>query len=50
VSSYGASLTLGLPKNLSFGLQALRSKFDSDLPGGDRSYTTVGTTITLGGR
>ena len=50
VSSYGASLTFGLPRNLSFGLHALRSEYDSDLPGADRTYTTVGTTITLGGR
>jgi hypothetical protein len=50
VSSYGASLTFGLPRNLTVGLQALRSEFDSNLPGADRTYTTVGTTITLGGR
>jgi hypothetical protein len=50
VSSYGASLTFGLPRNLSVELQALRSEFDSDLPGADRTYTTVGTTVTLGGR
>jgi hypothetical protein len=51
VSSYGGSVTFILRRNLSVGLQALRSKFDSDLPGGDRSYTAVGTTINLlGGR
>jgi hypothetical protein len=50
VSSYGASLTFTLPRNLSVGLEALRSEFDSNLPGADRTYTTVGTTITLGGR
>ncbi len=49
VSSYGASLSMSLPRNLSFGLQAMRMEFDSDLPGSDRSYTTVGTTIRLGG-
>jgi hypothetical protein len=51
VTSYGASLTFGLRRNLSFGLQALRSEFDANLPGADRSYTTVGTTLNLlGGR
>lgn len=51
VSSYGASLSFSLRRNLSFGLQALRSEFDSDVPGGDRTYTAVGTTINLlGGR
>ncbi len=50
VSSYGASLTFALPWNLGVGLQALRSEYDSDLPGADRTYTTVGTTVTLGGR
>ena len=50
VSSYGASLTFGLRRNLSFGLQALRSNFDAKLPGSDRTFTTVGTTLSLGGR
>ncbi len=50
VTSYGASLTFALPRNLSVGLEALRSEYDSDLPGADRTYTTVGTTVTLGTR
>jgi hypothetical protein len=50
VTSHGASLSFGLRRNLTLGLQALRSEFDSDLPGADRTYTSVGTTINLGGR
>jgi hypothetical protein len=51
VSSYGASLTFGLWRKLSLGVQALRSEFDANVPGGDRSYTAVGATINLlGGR
>jgi hypothetical protein len=50
VSSYGAGLSFSLPWNVTFGVQALRSEYDSDLPGGDRSYGTLGTTVTLGGR
>ncbi|HEX9940391.1 MAG TPA: hypothetical protein VGG03_00120 [Thermoanaerobaculia bacterium] len=49
--SYGASLTLEIGPGLAFGVQAVRSEFDSNLPGGDRSYTAVGTTVNLlGGR
>lgn len=50
VSSYGASLSFGLSRSLLFSLQALRSTFDADVPGGDRTFTSVGTTISLGGR
>jgi len=50
VSSYGASLTFSLRRSLSLGLQALRSNFNANVPGGDRTYTTVGTTLTLGGK
>jgi hypothetical protein len=47
VSSYGASLTTLLTRRLNLGVQGVRSKFNSNLPGGDRSYTSVGATITL---
>ena len=51
VFSYGTSVTFGIARNLSFGLQAVRTEFDSNLPGSDRTYTAVGTTINLlGGR
>jgi len=49
VSSYGAGLTFGLGRHLSLGLQALHSEFDANVPGGDRTYTAVGTTINLVG-
>jgi hypothetical protein len=49
VSSYGASLTITLHRSLSLGIEGLRSQFNSNLPGGDRSYTSVGTTISLTG-
>ncbi len=47
VTSYGVSTNLRIGRRASIGLQALRSEFDSNLPGDDRSYTTVGTTINL---
>ena len=49
VSSYGASLTFTLHRSLSLGIQGVRSQYHSNLPGGDRSYTSVGTTISLTG-
>ena len=51
VFSYGASVTFRIARNLSLGLQGLRTKFDANVPGGDRTYTSAGTTINLvGGR
>jgi hypothetical protein len=47
VTSYGVSTSLRLSRRASIGLQAIRLEADSNLPGGDRSYTTVGTTIHL---
>ena len=47
VTSYGAATNLRVGRRVSVGLQAIRSKFDSNLPGDDRSYTTVGTTVNL---
>ena len=49
VTSYGASLKVTLTERLSLSLQGLRSEFVADTPGGDRSYTSVGTTINFGG-
>jgi hypothetical protein len=48
-SSYGASLTVTLHRALTLGIEGLRSEYRSNLPGGDRSYTSVGTTISLTG-
>ncbi len=47
VTSYGSTVTFRLARRVSLGIQALRSEFDSNLPGGDRSYTAVGTTLNL---
>lgn len=47
VTTYGASTSLRVGRRASIGLQAIRSKFDSNLPGDDRSYTSVGTTVNL---
>jgi hypothetical protein len=49
VSSYGGSLTFGLRGGLTLGLQGVRSQFNSNLAGGDHSYTSVGATINLVG-
>jgi hypothetical protein len=51
VLSYGATLTFPLARNVSVSLQGLHSRFDANLPGGDRTYSSLGTTINLlGGR
>lgn len=47
ITSYGVLTSLRLSRRASIGLQAIRLEADSNLPGGDRSYTTVGTTINL---
>ncbi len=49
VSSYGASLTLALRQGFTVGVRGIRSRFDSNLPGADRNYTSVGLTINLTG-
>jgi hypothetical protein len=49
VSSYGGSLTVTLRRELRLGVEGLRSQYNSNLPGGDRSYTSVGATVTLAG-
>jgi hypothetical protein len=49
--SYGASMTFRVRGPVTFTLQAVRTEFDSNLPGNDRSYTYVGTQLNLlGGR
>jgi hypothetical protein len=47
VFSYGSSVLFRLAPGLEIGLQALHTELDSGLPGGRRSYTSVGTTINL---
>ncbi|HKV09567.1 MAG TPA: hypothetical protein VJ725_15600 [Thermoanaerobaculia bacterium] len=51
VTSFGGGLTLNVWRNVALEISAVRSEFDSNLPGADRSYTSVGTTVSLlGGR
>lgn len=47
ISSYGAGLNVALRRGITLGVQGVRSRFNSNLAGGDRSYTSVGTTIHL---
>ena len=49
ITSYGGSLRFGLRYTTFITLSAVRSEFDSNLPGLDRSYTSVGATIDFFG-
>lgn len=51
VVSFGGGFSISLWGPVALEVQAVRSEFDSNLPGGDRTYTAAGTTINLlGGR
>lgn len=51
VDSFGGQLTTNLWRSVSLEITGVRSEFDSNLPGGDRSYTSVGAAVSLlGGR
>lgn len=45
--AYGTSATLRLRQSFSLSFQATRIEADSNLPGSDRAYTVVGTSINL---
>jgi hypothetical protein len=47
VSSFGGSLVFQLRQSLRLGIEGLRSRYDANLPGESRTYTSVGATITL---
>jgi hypothetical protein len=47
VTSYGGSLIVELRRSLRLGIEGVRSRFGSNLPGASRSYTSVGATVTL---
>ncbi len=49
VASYGGALTFDIRGGLSFELQGLHSRFNSNLHGGDRTYSSIGATINLAG-
>ncbi|HSF38526.1 MAG TPA: hypothetical protein VLT87_01960 [Thermoanaerobaculia bacterium] len=51
VDSFGGQVTVNVWRSVNLEISAVRSEFDSNLPGADRSYTSVGTTVSLlGGR
>lgn len=47
VSAYGGGVSFELRRTLRLGIEGVRSHYSSDRPGGNRSYTSVGATITL---
>jgi hypothetical protein len=49
LTSYGASIQLGLGRAGGFTVRAGRTRFDSNLPGFDRTVTTVSASVTWGG-
>lgn len=49
LTAYGGSLRFLLARGLSLGFQATRIELDSNLPGADRSYTSGGLSLSLGG-
>jgi hypothetical protein len=48
--SYGGTMTFRIGGPVALTLQAVRTEFDSNLPGSDRAYTYVGTQLNLLGR
>jgi len=49
VTSFGGSLQVDLGRGASVTLSGVRSRFLSNLPGGDRSFTSLGITAALAG-
>ncbi len=47
VSSYGGSLTFQLRRGLRLGVEGVRSRYDPNLPGETRTYSSIGATLTL---
>ena len=50
VLSYGGSVQLDVGRAAGLVLSGVRSRYNSNVPGGDRSFTSVGITVTLTGR
>ena len=48
-TSYGAVFDLNVRRDVVIGIQALRSKFVSNLPANDRTYSSAGLTVNFGG-
>jgi hypothetical protein len=47
VSSFGGSLSFNLRRGLRLGIEGIRSRYDPNLAGETRFYTSVGATVTL---
>lgn len=47
--SFGGAATFRIRGSVTFTVQAVRTRFESDTPGNDRSYTSVGTRLNLFG-
>jgi hypothetical protein len=47
VSSFGGDLSFNLRRGLRLGIQGVRSRYDANLPGESRTFTSVGATLTL---
>lgn len=47
--SFGGIATFRIRRSVTFTVQAVRTRFSSDIPGNDRSYTYVGTRLNLFG-
>jgi hypothetical protein len=47
--SFGGAATFRIRRSVTFTVQAVRTRFESDIPGNDRSYTYVGTRLNLFG-
>lgn len=49
VKSFGGSLQIALPGSLSLVVQAVRTRYDSNLAGAGRTFTAGGLSLTFGG-
>jgi len=47
VSSYGGSITVELRRSLRLGIEGVRSRFDPNVPGETRTYSSIGMTISV---
>lgn len=48
--NYGAQINVALRAGVTFGINALSASYDSGVPGGDRTYKSVGATVNFGAR
>ena len=50
VTSFGGTLQIDLGHTAGIVFTGVRSRFRSNLPGGDRTFTSLGVTVALAGR